>query len=154
MITAPDAAASATWSGSRERAPASIQERRAMQVDALQLRVIGRRGWHAVEHHPHEGVPGAGLKSVIAISLAADRGVRRLADLLATGRARGVTGIDEDIIVEQAQTVHDGVIELGREFLDLVSAEQIGPADLADEERIAREERDRIRTLARDRISR
>ena len=55
-----------------------------------------------------------------------------------------MTGIDEDIVVQQTKAIHDGVVELGCEFLDLVCSEQVGPANLADEERVAGKERDRI----------
>ena len=90
-----------------------------------------------------ELVFGHGLQRVVGGPLLADRRLLLGRELLAAGRTGPVRGKDARRVGQGHQLVVEGVIETAGELVGRVAGrrEQIRAADVADEERVAREDR-------------
>ncbi len=139
--TAPSAMATSTARGVSGAGAADLLEQRAA-VERDDVLDVGRRGAERVERGGDEGVTVGVLQRGVVLALEGDRRralvVHRRA---AAGRAAEVAGPDLDLAgkVEQA---------LPQRRVDVVGAclgvdGEVGPGDVADEQRVSREHRPR-----------
>ena len=110
----------------------------------------------------HELVLGHRSEGVVGGALLTDGGGRRGGQVLPAGGAGAVGGVDQRLVGQGHQLLVERAVEVAGQARRRVPAdrgEQVGPADVTDEERVAGEHRPRlgIRVLAdddRDRLRR
>ena len=128
------------------------RQRRELLVERLLQRAVLLRVEHGVvaevvgrvrlvgRHDPDELVALHRLEGVVGAPLLADRRHRLLRQVLAAQRARAVRRVHERLVGQGQQLGVQRVVEQRAELLGGPAQRraQVGPADVADEERVAR----------------